>query len=80
LNKSAPEIASKDEEPAQVVIIIIIKGTILLVTTKVKLISRLGESVSVRTFLNGASEASFVTDRVIQQLETETHYGNEKPM
>jgi len=43
-------------------------GTVLLATARVRLISGTGESFSVRALLDSASEASFVTERVVQQL------------
>jgi len=43
-------------------------GTVLLTTAQIRLITKTGKSFSVRALLDSASEASFVTERVAQQL------------
>jgi len=48
-------------------------GTMLLVMIRVRLISKTGKSFSIRALLDSASEASFVTERVIQQLTVLLH-------
>jgi len=65
---------SKNVETAQVTsMMTVTTDTVLLATARVRLISKTGESFSVRALLDSASEASFVIERVVQQLARQRH-------
>jgi len=51
-------------------------GTVLLAIAKIRLISKTGRSFSVRALLDSASKASFVTERVVQQLALQRRKAN----
>jgi len=69
LNKSTSSSENSDATEDTVPVVASIRTRSLISTAMVKLISASGRSISVRAVLSYASAASFISERVAQQLE-----------
>jgi len=76
-SSNEPAAESKSLQTAQVAsMMTMTTGTVLLATARIRLISKTGKSFSVCALLDSASEASFVTKRVVQQLAVQRRKAN----